>query len=117
MSRFPFASNKVAVYAYSGFGLSLGIPKLPSLPAVNLSGDWNSFDAPAWMSVDDFAGQAGFEGPSLGLLTSVSKSSFSFGKFFSDYPGPPVVGLDQFSTGRTIGLPSITDRCAKSLTF
>lgn len=107
------ASNQTATYAYTGEGGSLPIPKAPSIPSVTIGGDWNDFDAPAWMSPEDFCGYAEFKGASVGLGSSTSKMTLSFAKFFADHPefgggAGPALCITNFSTGRTIGLPSIT---------
>lgn len=101
------ATGASAFYVYEGFGLSLPIPKLPKLGGgLSTPGPWNDFEAPGWMGVGDFEGDATMQTIySLGLGTSQSATVFDFAGNVDDRRGY-LVHIASFSTGTTISLPS-----------
>jgi hypothetical protein len=99
-------TNQVATYTYKGMGVSVGVPKLPSLPSGSSKGPWNDFTAPGWMGIDDFGGDATLQAPyNVGLGTSLSMNVFEFCGHVDNRPGY-LVRIESFNTGRTYGLPS-----------
>jgi hypothetical protein len=102
-------TNQSQTYLYRGVGISFGIPseKLPStLPGASNSGPWNEFEAPGWMTVRDFSGDARFTTIyNVGLGTSSSLNVFDFA---GNVDGNPafLVHIERFSTGHTLSLPS-----------
>jgi hypothetical protein len=101
------ATGARAFYLYKGFGLSLPIPKLPKLGGgLTVPGDWNDFDAPGWMGVGDFEGDATMQTIySVGLGFSQSATVFDFAGNVDDRRGF-LVHIPSFSTADTLGLPS-----------
>ena len=108
------SDGKNAFYIYRGAGLSLPIPKLPALgPGVSPDGPWNEFDAPGWLAVDDFEGDAVMQNIyNSGVATfplsgggTMSRTVFDFGGNTEGRRGY-LVHLDDFQTADTYALPS-----------
>ena len=103
------ATNQTQSYKYRGIGLSIGPPikKLPNvMPGASSAGPWNDFDAPGWMGLQDFSGDATLQTIfNVGLGTSQSRNVFDFAGNIEGRPGF-LVHLDDFQTGRTFSLPS-----------
>jgi hypothetical protein len=108
------ATGATASYLYKGIGLSLPIPlpkikrfpklKLPTvLGGATTPGDWNDFEAPGWMGVGDFEGDAMMQ--TIYSLGPKSFTVFDFAGNVDDRRGY-LVHITSFSTGTTYSLPS-----------
>jgi hypothetical protein len=116
---FDEAANISATYVYKGVGLTIGLPKIPKVGdavnkakdvvshgGVSSTGPWNDFEAPGFMGVDDFEGDAMLQTIwNLGMGTDKSANVFDFAGNVDNKPGF-LVHLTSFSTGRTFSLPS-----------
>ena len=106
-------TNATETYVYKGAGLTFGLPKLPKIlqgkvsqGSATTTGPANPFTAPGYLGAEDFEGDATMQTfYNLGLGTDKSKNAFDFGGNVDNLPGFLVRILD-FSTGRTLSLPS-----------
>ena len=102
-------TGETQTYSYRGVGLTIGPPikKLPNIPgSVGTAGPWNDFQAPGWMTVRDFAGDATLSTIyNAGMGSDKSMNVFDFAGGIDGNP-QCLVHLTDFSTGRSFSLPS-----------
>ncbi len=101
------ATGESASYVYRGYGVGFSLPipkvKLPSVtPGVTAPGDWNDFEAPGWMGVGDFQGDAKMT--AIYAAGTKSASVFDFAGNVDDRRGY-LVHIPSFSTGTTYAIP------------
>jgi hypothetical protein len=102
-------SNTAAIYRFSGAGIAVGLPKLPSIknftPSWSTPGPWNEFEAPGWMTLLDFEGDALMQAAALGFGSGYSYTDFQFVGHVENAVGY-LCHIPDMSTGRTFSWPS-----------
>jgi hypothetical protein len=100
-----------ATYVFRATGIGVGLPfkRLPSWsPSASTPGPWNDFDAPGWMTVSDFDGDAMMQSAvALPYVSGASYTDLQFVGHVDDAVGY-LCHIANMSTGRTFSLPSVT---------